>query len=136
MVDIPPFIFSFIDFLLNHRFAVSELDADGFRVLHRDFGDDLPDELIVKFCIACGAFHDSVPHLPASGSLLFQIDLCLLCVRDLCLKGFLLIRQRFHSGIQLGIGHVDEQPVQHIAFLPAHRVHTLLQLHQLRASLK
>ena len=59
MVDIPPFIFSFIDFLLNHRFAVPELDADGFRVLHRDLLDDLPDELIVKFRIARGAFHDS-----------------------------------------------------------------------------
>ena len=46
------------------------------------------------------------------------------------LKGFLLIRQRFHSGIQLGIGHVDEQPIQHIALLPAHRIHTLLQLQQ------
>lgn len=36
MVDIPPFIFSFIDFLLNHRFAVPELDVDGFRIHFRD----------------------------------------------------------------------------------------------------
>ena len=35
--------------------------------------DDLPDELIVKFRIARGAFHDTVPHLPASGSLFLQI---------------------------------------------------------------
>ena len=106
------------------------MDVDGFRILHRDLLDDLPDELIVKFRVARGAFHDTVPHLPASGSLFLQIDLCLLRVCDLRLEGFLLIRQRFHSGIQLGIGHVDEQPIQHIALLPAHRIHTLLQLQQ------
>ena len=136
MVDIPPFIFSFIDFLLNHRFAVSELDADGFRVLHRDLLDDLPDELIVKFRIARGAFHDAVPHLLASGSLFFQISLCLLRIRDLRLKGFLFFRQCFHAGIQLSIGHVDEQPIQHIALLPAHLIHALLQLQQLRTGLR
>ena len=49
------------------------MDVDGFRILHRDLLDDLPDELIVKFRVARGAFHDTVPHLPASGSLFLQI---------------------------------------------------------------
>ena len=54
------------------------MDADGFRILHRDLLDDLPDELIVELCVALAAFDQAVPHLLALGNLFFQTDFFLL----------------------------------------------------------
>ena len=112
------------------------MDANSLLVLYRDLLDDLTDELIVELRVARAALHDAVPHLLMAGGLFLQADFHLLGVQDLCFEGFFLVRQGLHFGIQFGIAHVLQQPVQQIALLPTHRFQVFLQFQQLCASLR
>lgn len=49
--------------LLQHHIRISEVDVDGFRILHCDFLNNLPDEFIIKFRVPCRTFHQAVSHL-------------------------------------------------------------------------
>ena len=71
-----------------------------------------------------------------AGGLFLQADFHLPGVQNLCFEGFFLVCQRLHFGIQFGIAHVLQQPVQQIALLPTHRFHVFLQFQQLCTSLR